>query len=171
MFKLKKERETHYLAQWIVHYFLILGVIDQIARATDYITGDIQTIGIIEISSNVPQTVWGGACFIAAAILTYGILSDNMRIQTVGCVISGAIYAGFAAVTMTRIFEYVPLSEVHGVLEPLAEYVANRISDFHVLMPMDDWRFSSSYLVESARWFILALFISMLGAIKESRRE
>lgn len=171
MFRVKKYKADHYLALWIIHYFLIFGVFDLFTRSTDYLTGDSSTIGIVEINSNTPQTVWGLACLTSAIIIAVGMVRNKLRLQAAGCVVAGSIYCGFSAVTITRVFTIDYISHAHGVFGPILNYIGTNFYDFRMPFPVDDWRFSSDYFVEACRWFVLALFLIMIEAIRNAREE
>lgn len=166
-----RANSDQYIALWMIRWMLLIGLFRLLGRGTDYLTGDVFTVGITEIGSDIPQIVWGVVCLAAATVIITGMLRGCLRIQAFGCMIAGAMNCGFAAVTSTRAFTVTRLSEAHGAFQAQAHWWAQHVGDWWCAVPVDDWRFPADYVAAAAQWAVLAIALVLIDAVRRSREE
>ncbi|MEJ6013301.1 hypothetical protein WG936_05550 [Corynebacterium sp. H127] len=157
--------------EWVIRWLLIIGVFRLLGFASDYLTGDIFTIGVVEVGSEIPQIVWGVACLVSALTIIVGMLVGRLRLQALGCLLAGATNAGFAAVTTSKAFLWIPLSQSQGILEKPAHWWARNVADWYCVVPVDDWRFPASYASLAAQWAVLCVALILIDAVLTARKR
>lgn len=120
-----------------------VGVIGLLLRASDYLTGDATSTGVMEVPQETTSW-WGVTCLAAAVLIIAGMISRSYRAAALGAVVAAAAH------TMFMLFALVAT-----VFTP----------------PVDDWRHPGAFLVSALSWWILALWLHVYASVVDARRE
>lgn len=122
---------------------IIVGVINLLLRAADYLTGDFTQLGIVEVDGPWAPIVWGAACLLAAVTITVGMALSRLKIAAFGALIASATYVMFS---------------VQAIDESL------------FTPPIDDWRFASDYIARAVTWGVITGWLYMRDGVLAARR-
>ena len=115
-----------------------------IARGTDYITGNPDNgHGVFPVNEVSPPLMWGIACLVNAVVVMAGLLFRNSLLTRNGAIMCGVTYLSFAVMVADNVFT----------------------------LPLDDWRFFTSYLVAGAIWLTVAWWLSVHLAVLRARGD
>lgn len=117
----------------------IASLIDLVGRLTDYASGDIFSVGIVEVTDNISPYMWAAMCAGSGGVVVAGLVRMNWRVVAIGALLCSCVYVCFSAIALIQTFER---------------------------QPYDDWRFWLMYLTMAAHWGIVGVSAALLSAVQ-----